>query len=148
MGLTAASALVACVAVHAVVHISVHVGMMEIGSIVAAVAAGALEHSVVTGSDVARGADAVCSAVVHVEPGVIEGGPQPRRSGVARGACGRETGRNMIGIVGSLVIDLVARVAVGRRAGIHVVDMARRACHVHVRAGQWEGRLGVIEDRS
>ena len=51
----------------------------------------------------------------------------------------------MIGIGGSGVISLVARVAVGRRPREDVIDVAAEARNGEVRPSQGEGRLAVVE---
>src|ERR1700756_136350 len=109
--LTAASVLVALVAVGAVVDIPTHIGMLEIRSIIVAVATGALEHRVVARVGVAGCANTVRVAVIRWEVRVVEGGSGPTGRGVARIASGREASRLVIGIRGPGVIRLVAAVA-------------------------------------
>ena len=54
----------ALVAVDAVVHIPVYIRVMEVSGVVAAMAACALEYRIVVRIRVARGANAVCVAMV------------------------------------------------------------------------------------
>ncbi len=61
------------VAVHAVVDISVHVRVIEVGCIVAAVATGARKHRVIRRVRMARGADTVRITVVQIEERVVSG---------------------------------------------------------------------------
>lgn len=71
--LSSASTFMARVAVDAVVDVPVHAAMLMIcGSLGVAVGAG--EDGIVGRVGVAGSADAVGSAVVHIEPCVIEGG--------------------------------------------------------------------------
>ena len=79
---------------------------------------------------------------------VVEYRAGPRRGVVAGNACGGESCRNVIWIRGAAVIGFVARVAVSRRAGKLVVDVARRAGDGGVGAGERERRLVVIEHRA
>ncbi len=76
---------------------------------------------------------------------MIEIGSGPTGGVVAGGAIGWKSGRDVIRIRGSLKILGVATIAIGRSAGEFVVDVAERAGHAHVRAGQWKWRLGMIE---
>ena len=69
----------ALVAVRAVVHIPVHVRVLEICGVVIAMAAGALEHRVVSTINVAGGALTVGVAMGDGELGVV--GMRERRSG-------------------------------------------------------------------
>src|SRR5579859_7841450 len=150
MGLTSSSVLVACQAVDAVVDISVHVGVVEVGRIVAAVAAGAGEHRVIGRIGVAGGAHAVGIAVVQREEGVITAGQgrrQPRGGGVAGGACRRPACGGVIRIGGSVVVRRMAGVAIGgQRTRVVVVGVAQCAGHGGVSAGQREGG-GVVVKR-
>ena len=76
---------------------------------------------------------------------VIEGRGSPGRGVMARGACGRKAGSDMIGVRCPRVIGLVARVAVGRHRCVVVIGMALRAGDCDVRSGQRERRSRVIE---
>lgn len=69
---------------------------------------------------------------------VIEGRRSPSRRIVTRGAGRGESGSDVIGIRGSCVIGLVARVAICRHGCVVVVGVTRRAGNCGVRAGQWE----------
>ena len=59
------------VAVNAVVDVAVHIRVMEVRRIVAAMAARACEHRVIRGVCVARSADPVSIAVVDREEGMV-----------------------------------------------------------------------------
>ena len=143
--------LMALVTIHAVVHISADVRVMEIVRVPAPMATRALENRVVARIRVAGGTNAVSVAVIHWEPSVVKRGSEPARSRVASRASGRENGwrRFMDGIGGAIVIRRVAAVASGRQRGVIVVHMAHGAGHegrrVSVKARQREGGRVVIE---
>ncbi len=79
---------------------------------------------------------------------VVEHCARPGRGGVAGGAAGREASRLVIRIGGAVVVLGMAGVAVGRGPSEDVIDVAARAGHGGVRAGQREGRVVVVEDRA
>ena len=79
---------------------------------------------------------------------MIEIGSGPTGGVVAGGAIGWKSGRDVIGIRGFLKILGVATIAIGRSASEFVVDVAERASHADVRAGQGERRLRVVEHGS
>src|SRR5215472_1646566 len=111
MALPTISVLVARVAVHAVVDITVHVGVIEAGCVVAAMAARALEHRVIGRIGMAVGAHALGVAVVDREEGVITGRqcrPRPGSRGMAGGAGGRPAGGGVVRIGGAGVVLGVA----------------------------------------
>jgi hypothetical protein len=64
LALSAAATRVALVAVDAVVHIPVHVVVVEVSSVVSAVTGRALEYRVVVRIRMTRGANTVCIAMV------------------------------------------------------------------------------------
>jgi len=96
---------------------------------------------------VTRGAHAIRISMVRREPGVIESRIQPVRGGVARVASCRESGRRMVRIGRTLVVPLVARVAIRRYRRVVVVHVAIRAGRCCVRAGQRKRRVVVIKRR-
>ncbi len=76
VSLSSACIFMTRVAVDAVVDVPIDAAMLPIcGGLGVAVGTG--EDGIVSGVGVAGGADAVGSAVVHIEPGVIEGGACP-----------------------------------------------------------------------
>ena len=77
--LTSATAGMAVVAINAVVHIPVHVRVLEVSGVVIAMAARALEYRVVSTIRVACGAYAVCIAMAGGKLRV--GGMRERRAG-------------------------------------------------------------------
>ena len=79
---------------------------------------------------------------------VIEHRAIPGSGGVAGRAGGREAGRYMIRVSRPGEVGLVSTVAIGRKGGVVVVDVAGRAGHGLMRAGQRERRLVVIENRA
>ena len=114
-------------AVHAVVDIPIHFGVIEVGRIVAAVTAGARKHRVVGRIGVTGCAHAICVSMVEREERVItarQGTGQPCGRGMASGAGGGPSSRCVIRIGRATVISGVARVAIGRRARKYIVDMA------------------------
>ena len=80
---------------------------------------------------------------------VIEGRSGPIRGGVAELAILRETGGDMVRIVGALVVLQVAGIAGGAQAFVDAARMALNASRGDVLAGQRERGLGgVIEFRA
>jgi len=118
---------VALVAIHAVVNIPTHIGVMEVGSVVVAVATRALEDRVVVRIRMAGRANSVGVAVVHIEPCVIEDGAGPGGRRMARGAGRGEAGRLMVRIRCAVIVGLVASHARGRQRCVVVVDVAHHA---------------------
>jgi len=143
---------VTLVAVDAVVHIPVHVLVVEVSGVVASVAARALEYGVVAGINVAGGADAVGVAMVNRELRVlrmVERRARPSRGVVAVLAGGRKElrlgGVAWIGCV--VVVSLMATDAREWQGGVVVIDMAVRA-HTrrhHVRTSKRERSVVVIK---
>lgn len=78
---------------------------------------------------------------------VIERCRRPRIHRVASRAVVREIQRHVIRIRWALEICLMAGIAIQRRAGIAIIDMALIACRRHMRAEQRKTRLAVIERR-
>ena|ERR1700757_4790216 len=108
----------ALVAIDAVVNVPRNVGVREVGRIVTAVAAGALEDGVVSGIGVARCAHALGIAVRDRELRVlrvVKGCARPGGRIVAVLACVREELRlrGMTGIRRVLVVSLMAPVTGG-----------------------------------
>ena len=142
------TSLVALIAVVAVVDIAAYAPMLWIG-LSFGVAVGAGKHRVVVRIRMAIAADAIGVAVVHVEPGVIECRVRPLDGVMAGGASGREVRSNMVRIIRVLIGRLMAPVTVRRQRLVVVIDMAvgTDARRHHVRTGEREGSLVVIEDR-
>ena len=89
----------------------------------------------------------VMCARVDGEPGMVKGGPSPGRGGMARLAGGREEGSNMVRAGGTGELRLVTRIAI-RRCGRKVpMEVAVRAGHGGMNAGQGKGRAVVVEAR-
>jgi len=85
--------------------------------------------------------------VIGGEPGVIEGRSQPAGCVVASGTGCRKSCGRVVGIIGSRVIRLVARIAIRGQAGVVVVHVALSAGNLKVESGQRERRVVVIEAR-
>lgn len=83
--------------------------------------------------------------MVYVEPGVIEGRTQPTRRRMAERTGRGETRCDVVGIVRSLVIRLVAAITIGLQGRVIVVHVATRARHRGVSSRQREGSVVVIE---
>ena len=88
--LTAAAALVAVVAIHAVVHVAADVVVMEIGCVIVPMATRALEHRVIVRIGMASRTDAVRVPVSLWEVRMVKRRSCPRNRGVAGVASGRE----------------------------------------------------------
>ena len=71
----------------------------------------------------------------------------PGAGAVADRTVGGESRCRMIGIRGCLIVLVVARIAVGGRAGKAAANVALRTSNVHVRSGQREPGVAVIESR-
>jgi len=151
MALATSSVLMARVAVDAVVHISIHIRMVEVGRVVPAMAARASEDRVVGRVGMAGGANAVGVAVIDIEERVIarrQCRRDPCRGGMAGGA-GRRPARCGVIRAGSAGVVLgMARIAVGGQGCVVVVDVAQCAGHAGVRAGQRERGVVMVEGRS
>jgi hypothetical protein len=93
----------------------------------------------------ARGPHSRVAAGVNRKPGVIEVCALPTRGGVARGARGGEMRRDVIGIVGALIVSLVARIAIRGRMDVIVVDVAAGTRNFHVGAGKRKLCLVVVK---
>ena len=142
----------ALVAVDAVVDISRHVVVLEVVSVVSAMAAGALENGVVVRVDMAGRANVVRTAMRGREGRVlrvIEECAGPGGCVVAVLACGwKELWlRGVAGIRGFVVIGLVAADADGWQGCVIVVHVAIGALprRNFVRSGKGEGRVVVVK---
>ncbi len=140
----AAAVLVTLVAVDAVVNIAADPLVLLIGiGLGMAISAG--EDRVIAWVGVARCAHSIGISVTQREVGVIPVRRNPRGGVVARGACGWEPGRRVVGIAGTAVVSLVTGVAVRRQGRVIVVDVATGARNRRMRAGQRKGRVVVVE---
>ena len=142
----------ALVTVDAVVHIPVHFLVIEVGGVVAAVAARALEYRVVVRIRMAGGANAVGVAVAGRELRVlrvIERRASPGGRVVASRAGRREELwlRGMAGIRRVVVIGLMAADAGRGQRSVIAVDVAVSACpgRYGMRPGQWKCRVVVVK---
>src|SRR5580692_872353 len=144
----ASAALVALVARRTQVLISVDIRVMEVGCVVIAMANRAGEHGVIRGVGMAGSADPVRIPMVDGEERMVRGGQgcrHPCRRRVACGAGGGPARGSVIGVRGSIEICGVARVAIGRRAGKDIIDVAQVAGYGGVRTGERERRVVVVE---
>jgi len=142
----------ALVTVNAVVHIPVHILVVEVGGVVASVATRALEYGVVVRIRVARGANTVCAAMVDRELRVlrvVEGRTSPGGRGMAGRTGGREELRlrSMAGVGGVVVIGLMAADTGNGQRSVVAVDVAVGAYprRDSMGSGQGECRVGVIK---
>ena len=146
---------VALVAVHAVVHVAVHLRVVEVVRIIPAVAASALEDGVIVRIRMARRAHAIGIAVIDGEARVlrvIERRRSPASGRMARRALRRREERRLrrvsrIRCVG--VQRLVTADARQRERRVVIVHMAVRASsrRHRVQSRQREWRVVVIERR-
>ena len=133
------------------VLVPVYLVMMEVRCVIAAVAAGALENRVISRVGVAGGAHTLGVAMGRREERVIacgQVGRQPGCRGVAGNTGGRPTRGRVIRVRRSGVIRGMAGVAIGRRTGKYIIDVAQVAGNRRVGAGQRERRVVVVEGRS
>jgi len=123
--------------------------MSEIGCVVAAVAARALEYRVIPRVCVAVRTCTVLIAMGDWEERFVitrgQGRGEPPGRGVAGGASGRPACGRVVRISGAGVILRVARVAIRRRTCKHIIDVAQIAGDIDVRAGQRERRVVMVE---
>lgn len=140
------------IAVDAVVHIPAHLFVAEVTRVVAAMAARALEYSVIAGVNVARGAHAVGVAMADREwrvLRVVERRACPGRGVVTGLTCCREELRlrRMAWIGRIVVVVLMATDTRQWQRRVVIVDMAVRARtrRHHVRASKRERCVVVIK---
>ena len=105
----------------------------------------AREDRIIRGICMTGGTYSLGIAMVRWEPRVIERCTRPGRRIVARVAGGWESGCLMVRIRGAVVLRLMARVAVRRRVGEIVVDVAARTRDVDMGAGKRKRRGRVSE---
>jgi len=137
----------ALIAVHAVIDISSHVRVVEIGGVAAAMAIRALKNGVVIRIGVAGRADAVGATMIHGPPRVVKSRSRPGAGGVASGTSCRKHGRrgSVDWIRRREVIRFMAAVAIGRQRRVVVIYMAARAGHLRVETSQGKRGCVVIE---
>ena len=143
--LSAAAVPVAVVAIHAVVDISADTLMARIG-LALGMAVCALEDLIIIRIRVARTAHSARATVIGREPGVVESCVQPAAGVVAGGAGRRKPDRNVVRIVGGLVVGFMTAVTVRRKRRVVVVHVAKRTSGVGVRPREWENII-VVEGR-
>jgi len=141
---------VAVITVSAVVDVPVHIWVMEIGRVIAAMAIGALEDGIIIRVGVARRAHTVGVAVIDREIRVlrvVERGAGPSRRGMARRARGWEELRlRRVAWIGRVVvIGLMATDAGNWQRRVVAVDVAERTGRGRMRAGQRECGVVVVE---
>ena len=132
------------ITIDAVVDITANALVPRVG-IGLGVAVGTSKGRVIVRVRVAGRAHAIRPPVVHREVGVIEVRRDPRRGVVAGGAGSGEARGHVVRIRGSVVVDLMARIAVGRQRGVVIVDVAACARNRHMGARQGKGGVVVIE---
>ena len=89
-----------------------------------------------------------CGVMGNGEPRMVKHRARPRGSVVAGSASCGESRRHVIGIGRPRIIHLMARVAIRRRSGENIIDVATAAGHRDVRAGQGKRRARVVEGRA
>lgn len=138
----------ALIAVDAVVYITGNAGMFRI-RLRRRMTGCALENGVVRRVRMASGANSVSAAMIRREPSVVKRCAKPIRGdpgGVACHACRRETRSRMVRVCRSVVVGLVARIAIGRRSGKNTADVAAAAGHTDVRSLKRERRVVMVEN--
>ena len=93
------------------------------------------------------GANAVGVAMIDIEPSVIEGCAQPTGSRVADSAGIGEPCRDVIRTVCSLIVRLMAAETISGQSGVVVVDVTFGTVEIHMRPGQGERCVVVVERR-
>jgi len=140
------------IAIDAVVDVPGNLFVLEVVGVVSAMASRALEHRVIVGIGVTRGANAICIAMRRWELRVLR--VIERRSGPRGGVVARLTGRReklrlrrMTRVRGVVVVGLMAADAGRGERRVVVVDMAvgTHARRHQVRASQGEGCGVVVE---
>ena len=132
------------ITVDAVVDITPNTLVVLVG-IGLGVAVGTGKDRVIVRVRVAGRANAIRPPVIHREVGVIEVRRDPRGRVVAGSAGSREARGHMVRISSSVVVGLMARIAVGRQSGVVVVDVAACAGNRHMGTRQGKRRVVVIE---
>lgn len=107
----------------------------------------ALENAVIVRIGVADRAHAIGSAVIGVEPGVIERRTQPTAGGVASGAGIGESRRDVVRIRRAAVVLRMAPVTVRGQSRVVVVHVATGAGHGRVRTCERKTGVVVIKRR-
>jgi hypothetical protein len=106
-----------------------------------------LKDCVVIRIGVASRTYTIGAAMVHREPGVIEGRIQPSGGGVACPAGGWESGNNVVRTRRALVNRLVACIAIRGSARVIVVYVALRAWNTLMCSRQRKSRVVMVEGR-
>lgn len=139
------------IAIRAVVHIIAYPLVMAVGRrLVVRVARYAGEDRVIARIGVAIGTGgplAVMRAGVDGEPGVVESRTQPGRRVVTRTACSRERSCDVVRIRYALIVGLVTRVTIGRRAGVLTIHVTTGTSDLDMRSRERECRGRMIERR-
>ena len=136
---------VALVTVHAVVDVTADALMLRI-RIGLGVAVRALKDAVVSGIGMTSGANAICVAVIGIEPGMVESCPRPTGRGMAECACRWESRTNMVRIVCLLILHFVTAITIRGKGRVIVVHVTTRTRNLGMKACQREGCIVVIED--
>lgn len=134
----------ALVTVHAVIDVTADALMLGI-RVRLGVAVRALKDAVVSGIGVTSGANAICVAVIGIEPGMVESCTCPTGCRMAERTRGRETSGNVVRTIRRLVFRLVATIAVGGKRGVIVIYVAIRTQNFGVETCQRERSVVVIE---
>ena len=131
------------------VDVVAYSGMVRVGArLVMGMARNAGEDRVVARVGVAIGAGGPCVRMrsrIDGELAMSGGSARPTGGGVTCGAGGRVIRRGMVWVVGGLVLRLMARIAVGGRASVHIIDVAGSAGHGYMGAGKGKRCVVVVE---
>src|SRR4029077_13117110 len=93
----------------------------------------------------AGGTNAIRSAVIGIQPSMVEGRAQPGCGRVAERTRRGEPRSNVVGAISCLVIRLVAAKTIGRQGGVIGVYMTTRARDLCVSARPWEARVVLLK---
>jgi len=86
----------------------------------------------------AGGTNAICSTVIGIKPGMVEGRAQPGCRRMAKRTRRGEACGNVVGTICALVIRLVAAKTIRGQGGVIVVHVTVRAHNLGVGTRQWE----------
>ena len=106
-----------------------------------------LKNCVVARIGVASGTHTIGATMIRGEPGVIEGCIKPAGGGVTYPTGGRESGSNVVRTRRALVNRLVTGIAIRGSVVVVVLYVALSAWNAHMRSGQRESRVVMVERR-
>src|ERR1019366_2039073 len=143
---SAAAILMVLVAIDAVVDIPANPLVILVGFALG-MAIGTCKDGIIVRIGVTSGTNAARAAVVHIPPGMVEGGIEPGVGVVTRLACRREMRGGMVGVGRFVIVGRMARIAKGGSDVVVAIDVAIRALprRNSVLASQRPSGLRVVE---